>query len=61
METRELRQFFQSYITRKTTVIPEHVSKELLGGYDIPIPTGLFAPTAAEAPAAAADSATRWR
>jgi len=54
MESRELRQRCQAYITRKAVVIPEHVSKELLGAYGIETPPGIFAPTAAEAPAAAA-------
>ena len=54
MEPRELRHLCQTYIARKATVIPEHVSKELLSGYNIPVPPGTFVATAAEAPVAAA-------
>lgn len=54
METSELRQRCLSYITRKATVIPEHVSKTLLGAYGIPSPHGVFVSTVDEATAAAA-------
>ncbi|GAB6909031.1 putative CoA-binding domain protein [Desulfosarcina cetonica] len=54
MKAKAARQVCQTYISQQAVVIPEHASKKLLGGYGIPTPPGVFVPTAAEAPAAAA-------
>lgn len=53
MEKMDLRKRCRAYIARQASVIPEHVSKEILGAYNVSIPKGKFVINAAEAPTAA--------
>lgn len=49
MEKEDLRHLCRTYIVRKATVIPEHVSKQMFSVYNVSVPEGKFAQTAAEA------------
>jgi len=45
MDKKDVRHLCQTYIARKSAVIPEHVSKEMLGVYNVSVPEGEFVPT----------------